>query len=190
MEPGDFSNDGPVAITHTRGPLNPRTWSGAPLALSKALETLGFTVHGIDSGIRPLGRKVAFAAQSVLRGYGPLYFRARPARAFSAALVQRQATALGCHTILHCGTLDLPAAVPDRGLTHVMYTDTTWDMWHEDSRYRLLTGRLLRHAEQLDREAYEQLSHIFLISNYVRQRMIDGYGVAAEKITVVGTGRG
>lgn len=189
MDRPQVSKTNPLAFTHTRGPLNPRTWSGTSLNLANALRRADCDVRGIDSGIKSRALKYAFAIQSVLRGYGPLYFRAREARQFSARIVQQQAKTHGCRNVLHCGTLDLPMAKPDRSITHYMYTDSTWDMWYKDSRFRFLTQKLIKHAEDLDREAYAQLEHIFLISEFARQRFIDRYHIPAERITVVGAGR-
>jgi glycosyltransferase involved in cell wall biosynthesis len=52
------------------------------------------------------------------------------------------------------------------------------------------TPKMLQLAEQLERESYAQLKHFFVISEYVRENLIDHYRIEAERITVVGTGRG
>lgn len=184
--------DGPLAFTHTRGPMNPKTWSGTSLNLAEGLKSAGCDVKGIDSGLHGRGQKVWHGGMSVLGGYGPIYIRTRMTRQASARIVMQMAAEMGCRRVLHCGTLDLPLPkdLVGSSVRHYMYTDSTWDMWYKDVRFRFLTKRLIKHAEDLDREAYAQLEHIFLTSEFARDRFMERYGVPSSRITVVGTGRG
>jgi glycosyltransferase involved in cell wall biosynthesis len=52
------------------------------------------------------------------------------------------------------------------------------------------TSRLIKDAERLERQAYQNFTHIFSISEYLKENLINHYGVDPGKITVVGTGRG
>jgi len=189
---GDFRLTGPLALTHIRGPLSPKTWSGTSLNLADGLKAAGCDVRGIDSGLHGKSQKLMYAGLSLLSGYGPIYIRTRAARMASARIVMQRARESGSERVLHCGTLDLPLPkdLVGDGVKHYMYTDSTWDMWYKDVRFRFLTKRLIKHAEDMDREAYSQLEHIFLTSEFARDRFIERYGVPASKISVVGTGRG
>src|SRR5262249_16631037 len=93
--------------------------------------------------------------------------------------------------VLHTGTLDLPLRKLRGGVRHYLFCDSTWDLCRRRS---LTTGRFssrfLADAERLEQKSYEQMTHIFPISEYVRQNLIDHYRIPPERITAVGTGRG
>jgi len=93
--------------------------------------------------------------------------------------------------VLHMSTLDLPVIGHRPGVRHYLFCDTTWDLWRGLSGVdRLFSKRLLADSERLEQKAYQQMSHIFPISEYVRQNLITHYRIPTERVTVVGTGRG
>lgn len=93
--------------------------------------------------------------------------------------------------VLHTGTLDLPLPRLPSQTRHYLLCDTTWDLWRRCSlNTSSYSDKLLADAERLEQASYEQMSHIFPISDYVRENLIIHYNIAPERITVVGTGRG
>ncbi len=98
--------------------------------------------------------------------------------------------------VLHIGTHDLPLVPLDatnahKRPRHHLFTDTTWNLWRRHATNAgAVSARLDSDIDQLERRAYAGLDHFFVISEYVQRDLVETYGVAAEKITVVGTGRG
>ncbi len=69
--------------------------------------------------------------------------------------------------------------------------DSTWHLWSGAvTNLSGYTRRLARDIERLEQKAFEQVAHIFPISEYVRDDLVSHYGIALEKITVAGTGLG
>jgi glycosyltransferase involved in cell wall biosynthesis len=98
--------------------------------------------------------------------------------------------------ILHFGTHDLPPRLGARSANsprqrHYVFTDTTWNLWHTYCLDRgAISKRLSEDIEELDRASYHAVDHIFTIAHYVREDLMAHYGIAGDKITVVGSGRG
>lgn len=94
------------------------------------------------------------------------------------------------HT-LHFGTSSTPFHLKKDHQKHYLYTDSTWNLWANSSTemngYSL---KLVKDAERLEAEALSQFTHIFSISEYVKENLINHYRISPKKITVVGTGRG
>lgn len=185
-----------VAVSCVFGdPRDPRSWSGAPANVSKAMERLGVVVEAIYPRLGKLA-KLGIAARDMLTGYGrPVsgeqVLRSFHARRRMADEVTRQAKQLGIRHVLHTGTLDLPASDLIRGTKHYLYCDHSWALArryhvHAD-RY---TARALRAFEDTEREALAGLAHIFTFGAYVRDNLIAHYGLPAERVTAVGSGMG
>ena len=175
-------------------PLDPRTWSGAPSNLAAALRRLGAEVVGIDSGFRP-HQKYLFAIDVLRRGGAPLegqhVRRDAAARRHGARTVARMAQAHRLDAVLHTGTFDLPAVVEKDGPPNYLYCDHCWSLAlrHLDGAERL-GSRYLRRVEAQEQESYDGLAHIFTFGGYVRDELTTHYGVAPERVTVVGSGMG
>ncbi len=93
--------------------------------------------------------------------------------------------------VLHMGTLDLPLPKRPKNRRHFLFCDTTWDLWRNGSQdMSHYSKKLLADAERLESASYKQMAHIFPISEYVKENLVERYRVMPEKITVVGTGRG
>lgn len=180
-----------IAITSSSGdPKNPKNWSGTPSNIAKALEALGVTVIGIDASLTKY-RKLAYYAYGRVRGFGTDYARGRLARNTSAKVVQRHSKTLSSRKVLHVGTLDLPMPKPDLEVEHYLYCDSTWYLWSQyATNIAQYSPKMLRVAEQLERESYAQIKHFFPISEYVRDNLIEHYQIEPQRITVVGSGRG
>ena len=184
-----------LALTSVFGdPLNPQTWSGAPNNLARALRRRGIEVAGIDAG-PARAMKLYFAMDHLARGGGaPLdgnhVRRDVSARRFGSRVIASASAEHGFGAVLHTGTLDLPARAND-SVRHYLYCDHTWALAlrHRDDA-RGLSDPYLRRIDALERESYARLGHIFTFGDYVRDNLIEHYGVPAERITTVGSGMG
>lgn len=184
-----------VALTSVFGnPCEPRTWSGAPYNVASSLRKLGFETVGIHV---PIGRmrKLLFAGHHMLAGYGRIestesIIRGPAARRHRARAVADSARALAARDILHTGTLDLPPD-PSDGQRHYLYCDQTWDL---SLRHRPDAGSYSaaarRRFESLETESYRRMQHIFTFGEYVRDNIVERYGVPADRVTTVGSGMG
>lgn len=185
-----------LAITSVFGdPRNPRTWSGAPNNLATALEELGFEVTGLHVPLGPV-RKLVWAGRHLLAGYGRIpsseaILRGPAARRFRASGIAGQAASLGIRDVLHTGTLDLPATDLADGVRHYLYCDQTWQLslrYRPDAESYRPAAR--RHFDALEHQAYHQMRHIFTFGAYVRDNLIEAYGLPPDRVTVVGSGMG
>ncbi len=186
---------GRLAITSVYGdPCDPTTWSGAPNNVATSFERLGMEVDGIFPGLSAF-EKWRLAAGYILSGYGALrnsetIFRSLPARYLRAERVADAAHRAGIRTVLHTGTLDLPASEAD-GLEHFLYCDQTWDL---SLRYRVdraaLTPKACAEFDEIERRCYAGMRHIFTFGDYVRDNLIAHYDVAPDRVTSVGSGMG
>lgn len=185
-----------VGLTSVFGdPRNPRTWSGAPYSVAVGLEQLGLAVETIHPSIGP-ARKFCYAGRHVLSGYGRIQswesvFRGPSPRSYRARVVARQLAERGLRDVIHTGTLDLPMPEIRGGVRRYLYCDHTWNL---SLKYRPDAGTLSpaarAHFEQLERKSYAQMTHIFTFGRFVRQNLIDHYGVSAKRVTAVGSGMG
>ncbi|MGF1479780.1 MAG: glycosyltransferase family 4 protein [Cyanophyceae cyanobacterium] len=180
-----------IALTSSSGnPKDPTNWSGTPSNIAQALEKLGVTVFGIDASLTK-SQKLAYWAYHRGLGLGTDYARGRLARTASANIIQRQNRTLGAQKVLHVGTMDLPMSAPNPAVEHYLFCDSTWHLWSQyATNMDQYPPKMLRVAEQLEREAYAQVKHFFPISEYVRDNLMTHYQIEPQRITVVGTGRG
>lgn len=185
-----------VAITCVFGePRNPASWSGAPNNVASALERLGIAVESIYPRL-PRAARLAAAAQSVVAGYGwpastEHVLRSAPSRHRHARRVAQLAARLGVRHVLHTGAFDLPAIEHGGALKHYLYCDHTWAL---SLPYRTDAHRLRAYArteyERLERAALHGLEHVFTFGDFVRDNLIEHYGLPPERVTTVGSGMG
>ncbi len=172
-------------------PENRKTWSGTPYNLLRAFRRLGYSVSGTnsltDNNLVKLSQLVAHKTR-----YSTTNFRVGPAaRSHSAGRVARAAA--GYSTVLHTSLYHLPLRNPPPGQEQYLYLDFTWDLelkldpanTQGDNR-RMSADE--QKVEELNTAAYAQMTHFFCISDFVRDNLIQHYGIAPGKITVVGTG--
>ena len=123
------------------------------------------------------------ATEQILRG--------APARLWHARQVAATAARLGIRHVLHTGAFDLPALDLLRGVKHYLYCDQTWAL---STRYRpdagIYRGRALNEFERLECESLIGLDHVFTFGAYVRDNLIEHYGVRPDKVSAVGSGMG
>ena len=178
---------GDLRVAFRLDPFDPSSWSGTPRHLGAALERAGWRIAGEALGL-PRGVGRAIDRSHALLRLGPDTNRnplARRLRGRALRVVTSEAT-------LHFGTMHLPMprSVAGSG-THVMYLDTTWDLW---SRHRTGIAHtpawLERQAQRDERRAYAQMDHIFTTSKAARQNLISVYGRSPDSVTAIGTGLG
>ena len=184
-----------LAVTSVFGPpLEPSTWSGAPANIAGELRALGYQVSGIQPRFDMLAKSL-LAGRHVLAGRagflrGETVRRGGTARRHCARMVERERARIGADRVLHTGTFDLPA-VPVRGVHHYLFCDHTWDLAR---RHHAQAGefddRQTQEFEALERVSYAQMRHIFTFGRYVRDNLIQHYGVDPARVTVVGSGMG
>jgi glycosyltransferase involved in cell wall biosynthesis len=186
-----------VAITSVFGnPRDLRTWSGAPANVTFALERLGVVVKEIRPRIGRMA-KIGVALGDMLAGRGrPVsseqVLRSLTTRRRLAIQVEEAARGLGVRHVLHTGTLDLlPGADLDGETRHYLYCDHTWALARQHHIHAMrYTGSALQAFEDAERQSLDGLAHVFTFGAYVRDNLIDHYGLSPEKVSVVGSGMG
>jgi glycosyltransferase involved in cell wall biosynthesis len=185
-----------IAITSVFGhPSDPKTWSGAPRNLGRALGDFGIAVEGINPRISR-AKRVVLAARYLTAGYGRLHsteqlLRAGPARRRHARQIADYAARADIGHVLHTGTLDLPALDLPRDTKHYLYCDHTWLL---SLRYRpdagAFTAKAVADFERLEKESFAGLEAIFTFGTFVRDHIVQHYGVPPERVIAVGSGMG
>lgn len=174
-------------------PANPKTWSGTPFNIYSELlkmDCLGTAFNSIATNNK-YERKILnfisslYYSKSVDLAHGLLH------RYFNANKVKKVTQESHSNLTLHTGTLDLPFYKFPENQKHFLFCDSTWNLWSSNSTtMKGYSQKMLRDAERLERKAYQQMEHIFPISEYVKEDLINNYGIDSKKITVVGTGLG
>jgi glycosyltransferase involved in cell wall biosynthesis len=185
-----------IAVTSVFGdPWHPRTWSGAPYNVARHLARMGHHVEGLHPDLSRI-RLAGLAALRWLGGHGlasksEALQRMSQARIRRARIIAREVDRRSIDRVVHTGTLDLPLATTQDGAQHYLLCDHTWDLSlrHRPDRTNYdLT--LLSQFEELERKAYADMRHIFTFAQYVRTNLIEHYGIAPDRVTVVGSGMG
>lgn len=179
-----------ISVSYPQDPLSPKTWSGTTNTISQELKkrnVLGtaatsFTSNTIKKNLLHLISRIYYTGScDDERG---LFWRKHGAKhVYRSIKGDRQ-------PVLHFGTKDLPTYPADRNI-HFLYCDYTWHLFEQNCPdMTCYSRRMRRDAEILETEAYGQMAHIFSISEYVRDDLVDHYNVDPENVTVVGTGFG
>lgn len=186
-----------LGITNVFGePLLPSTWSGAPFNLSRALERLGAEVMGIYPRTSRRHDYWDVFRHVVTLGARPVTWngvrRAAYSRTRRARTVMLETQRLGLEHVLHTGTLDLPGLLGMDEAKHYLYCDHTWNLVlrHHEQRWDGMSAGRLARVDEMERDAYSTARHIFTFGRYVRDNLIEHYGVPPERVTVVGSGMG
>ncbi|WP_316569287.1 glycosyltransferase family 4 protein [Neobacillus sp. YIM B06451] len=181
-----------IAVSSIGDPSSPKTWSGTPSAICKELESRGIYHVKVNSEINHKIFKKIVALFSKLYYLGAEEWkRGRIGRYFTAQIANKAIEKNNITKLLHMGTLDLPFITHNKKLEHYLFCDSTWHLWSKYSTdMKGYSKKLLKDAEKLEILSYNQMTHIFSISEYVKKDLINHYGINSDKITVVGTGRG
>ena len=171
-------------------PTKRKTWSGTPYNIYTELTKRRLCGQAFDARVSGPWERVLAGISSML--YGKIDTGRAPLRRYARALhVKAKTKQAPSPYTLHMGTLSLPFPKGPASQKHYLLCDSTWNLW---SRYATDLPRYSdrTHAmyDKLERTSYAQMHHIFSISEYVKQNLVEHYGVPAEKITVVGTGLG
>lgn len=152
-------------------------------------------VTGIDTSLRRF--HYAFhAAMFLASRFGHIRTSEAISRTFSmrharARLLARRMKHLGLSSILHTGTLDMPAPAEEEGVSHYLYCDHTWG---SATRFQPDIGnysyKAIREFERVEAESYAKCAHIFTFGDYVRDDLMRIYGVPGHRVTAVGSGMG
>lgn len=174
-------------------PLDPKTWSATPFNISSELKKANKLGDHYDISFSKKSSFFTFLTKAssalyyqnskeITRGLLLKYYRSNKL----AKLVGNKS-----HT-LHFGTAATPFFSKHLlNQKHYLYTDSTWNIWSNQSlEMDGVKKRLRNDAELLEAKSYQQFSHIFSVSEHVRRNLIEHYQISPSKITVVGTGRG
>lgn len=185
-----------IVLTSVFGdPLDGRTWSGAPRNLADALRRYGVSVDGVHAHLTVAG-KLQVAARNILAGRGrpsrgEELLRSDLSRRRLAVQVAEAVARLGGRHVLHTGAWDLPPADAGQGVRHYLYCDHTWALarrFHTDvAQY---SPRALDAYERVEHLSFAGLEHIFTFGTYVRDNLVNHYGVPPHRVTAVGSGMG
>lgn len=167
---------------------HPSTWSGTPNNL--------LTVLRENAGIAPVVAPIVDSrALHIARRIDQRLGMSHPAvrglayRGLRGAQVQREARAQACVATLHFGSYDLPWFAG--GLPAYLYVDTTFDLWQRNATAaKGLSATQRRLFDAFERRALGRAKHVFTVAEHVADSVRGHYGVAAERVTAVGTGRG
>lgn len=182
-----------VLITSHQGdPLAKKTWSGTTLNVAKTLEKLGARVSAVSAEDHWLS--TAQRAVRYLRGKSTDKSRTQFAVHARYAQIERMARQLGdVDIILHCTTLTMPLT-PERKrgvrAKQVILLDVTWDLAAQYQDVTASQGGSYKRNEETERRALHNADLILPIAEYVRDNIIQHYGVDPSKVMAVGTGLG
>ncbi len=178
-----------LLLSCSAGPVDhPATWSGTPHNLHRALQADG-RVRTVTHDLAE-SRFVSFAVRvdNRLRLAHPSV-RGPGYRLMRGAAVQGQAIDAHCDATLHFGSYDLPwigGRVPA-----YLYIDTSYDLWERQAVAATgLSAHQRRWFRRFERRALKRAKHIFTVSQHVAANVIEQFGVAPERVTAIGTGRG
>jgi glycosyltransferase involved in cell wall biosynthesis len=188
-----------VGVVFPGDPSRKATWSGIPSGLIGGLEAAG--VEPVPIGVEPSAALLAAATNTVAAAYlrprRDLRTAVRNARqaarasAGLAAVTSRAAPA----ALRRAGRLDGAIQIGTGYTLHsevpvVTYEDMTIPQTrtHPYAGWDLLTRRSFDSRMARQRRAYEMAAGCCLTSPWAAQSVIDDYGIAPEKVHVVGIG--
>lgn len=180
-----------LAITSLGNPRNPKTWSGTPNNILQALENQGIAIHSIDPNPSKY-QKLPYWLFGKVSGWGRYYLLGKKPRSLINKRVEQSLQGSDCSKILHIGgTITVPLSKLNQPIEQYLFCDSTWNLWSNwATDTQQISPRNLEKIAMLEREAYKHIKHFFPISEYVRENLINHYGIEPQRITVVGTGRG
>ena len=174
-----------LAIVALGNPRDPRVWSGTPHNIVSALEGLGCPVTTVNLQPPRIARG-ALKAISLLAGNGTEYTRTRISSLLSdLSLPWRLGPEVS--VCLHIGTATIPAN--GGRLRHAIYLDSTFHLMSEQA-FVTYSETVKKRFDQFENRALQAAERVFAVSQHVKRDIIEHYAVPAERVTVVGTGRG
>lgn len=176
-----------IAFAAWHDPLAPGTWSGTPSNIARAWDG---RVQIVPLACRPSSAKVAARyAWDKARGHNTRFSQRRMAAQGCARLSATLPD--GCAGIVHMNTWTMPFEKPrDAKIKHFLLVDSLCKYWQECGSNPEYSARDWAEYEADDQNAIDNCDFIFSISAFIKEMLVSHYGVASEKIAVVGTGRG
>jgi glycosyltransferase involved in cell wall biosynthesis len=196
-----------IAVATFGDPRNPKTWSGTPAPVIKALEALGLKVEGIDISVLPMAERFVFCAafhlwRLNLQSFGEWidllktearsdFNLMRTVRNRRARYLTKQMRACGLKRVLHMVPYSIPVGgLGDNDLEHYLLIDGSAHLEAEILGPVQRPDRVSRALIETEREIFSRVKHFFPTSEHLRRDLIEYYGVDPSRITKVGTGRG
>ena len=182
-----------VGVMSSGDPRSPELWSATPFNIIQALEERDWKVMAVDgskllSEQQPLeGAADKNKLQLMLRGVRN-QFKIRQLGQAAAARIRVLPPEYKKIIHLHAFSY-LPVVGATPGRKHYLIIDSTSHTW---SRYTAFQSARASHlvADYLAKRIYQQMEHIFAIGEYVRDDLIQHYGMSPDKVTAIGTGLG
>ncbi len=168
---------------------NPQTWSGTPRNLARALREAGAEVSCFDASVASRALKLFSLCISILTTGSADFRRLRFYRRRQALALQKCIERSACNAVLSTTMACLPL-VRAPSVPLMLYLDLTQKLRIQAGSGKPQTALATRQMIQLDQQAYEQSSHLFCISQYARQSLIDDYGIVESRTSAIGTGSG
>ncbi|HMC49137.1 MAG TPA: glycosyltransferase family 4 protein [Solirubrobacterales bacterium] len=188
-----------IGVAFPGDPSQKATWSGIPSSLIGGLETAG--VEAVPIGIEPPSALLAVGANAVAAAY------VRPQRDLRTAVKNARQAARASASLATVTSWAVPAALHRAGRLDgviqigtgytlrseapvVTYEDMTIPQTrtHPYAGWDLLTRRSFDSRMERQRRAYEMAAACCLTSPWAAESVLDDYGIAAEKVHVVGIG--
>lgn len=190
-----------INVTSALGnPKSKSTWSGTPFNIIQELENKGIKGEVFESSKNNiLFTSISFLLRLSYRLFWlnnksnslPFIFKfKRILNGISSIAYLRK---FSSNNIIHFGTLSVPL-LNHKGLrnqNHYLYIDGTWDLWSKCATdLNGFSSADIIFINELEKKAYKNIKHIFSVSEYVKQNLVEKYKISATNITVVGTGTG
>jgi len=190
-----LKEDNKINVCCLGDPESKTTWSGAVYNILKVLKENNILGEKISSNqySNKFFKKIIDRISLIYYSNSAEQDRGKIHRFFRSRYVQKTFVKNSPYykNILHFGTLDLPYINKKNNLKHFLFCDSTWNLWINNSANKFkYSQKLINDAERLEKDSYLSVKHIFSISNYVKEDIVQHYGIDKNKITVVGTGRG
>lgn len=168
-------------------PEDEKVWSGTPFRIAQGLGAAGVEVVAVNSNPGRLGSLLARLLSSK-SSFGPQTLVEKFLRRHLFVKAFKQS---GVQQALHLSTGDMLQWARPANERSSIFCDATWHLWSGAALDATnISSGFIRRADKRERAAYASAHHIFSISEYVKADLVNHYGIAEHKITVVGTGRG
>jgi hypothetical protein len=192
-----------VAVAFPGDPRRPTTWSGTPSGVVRGMEASGVAVRSLDADPHPAVNALAMHALSLARlsradrsgGLVSAVKNSRRSARLSPELgrlqtraARRRLPALGpVDGIVQIGTgyavaADAPV-VTFEDMTVAQVLEAPYPAW------KGLPAAAIQARLDAQRDAYERATACCTTTGWVAQSIVRDYGIAAEKVHVVGVGR-
>jgi glycosyltransferase involved in cell wall biosynthesis len=180
-----------LGLTVFGQPFDPHSWSGSTKSLFSCIQDKGNLVEAQSVDLNRTQKLLSAARHPALSRHR-LYLNVMKSR-LSFDLRSENArrvfehTRQGYNVILQLGALFLPP-VP-KGVLHCSYHDgNTAVSRRSEFSYVKASRQVLAESWQNEEKVYRQVNLVFTMSEWLRQSMIEDFGVAPENVIAIGAG--